>query len=114
MALLAGTRRPLDQPWEPFHPLAMDFLAALSAAVRQGCARREELAAFGFWCRRSRLEQLAQERPEDCRLVKTCHDGQAVEYYIPKSWIKIRPPRVASEAQKAAAMAALQKAKNKA
>ena len=63
---------------------------------------------------RRRLEQMAQERPEDCRLFKTCHDGQAVEYYIPKSWIKILPPRVASEAQKAAAMAALQKAKNKA
>ena len=63
---------------------------------------------------RRRLEQLAQERPEDCRLFKTCHDGQAIEYYIPKNWIKIRPPRVASEAQKAAAMAALQKAKNKA
>lgn len=58
---------------------------------------------------RRRLEQMAQERPK-----KTCHDGQAVEYYLPKSWIKIRPPRVASEAQKAAAMAALQKAKNKA
>ena len=50
---------------------------------------------------RRRLEQMAQERPKDCRLFKTCHDGQAVEYYIPKSWIKIRPPRVASEAQKA-------------
>jgi len=49
---------------------------------------------------RRRLEQLAQERPEDCRLFKTCHDGQAVEYYIPKSWLKIRPPRVTSEAQK--------------
>lgn len=60
MVLLAGTRRPLDQPWEPFHPLAMDFLAALSAAVRQGCARREELAAFGFWCRRAHLEQLRE------------------------------------------------------
>ena len=49
---------------------------------------------------RRRLEQLAQERPEDCNLFKTCHDGQAVEYYIPKSWLKIRPPRVTSEAQK--------------
>lgn len=58
MVLLAGTERPLGQPWEPFHPLAMDFLSALSAAVREGCARREELAAFGFWCRRAHLEQL--------------------------------------------------------
>lgn len=61
---------------------------------------------------RRRLEQLAQERPEDCRLFKSCHDGQAAEYYIPKSWIKIRPPRVASEAQKEA-LAKARKAANK-
>ena len=61
---------------------------------------------------RRRLEQLAQERPEDCRPFKTCHDGQAAEYYIPKSWIKIRPPRVASEAQKEA-LAKARKAANK-
>lgn len=66
MVLLAGTERPLDQPWEPFHPLTMDFLAALSAAVREGCARREELAAFGFWCRRAHLEQL-RKRHANCR-----------------------------------------------
>lgn len=45
---------------------------------------------------RRRLEQLAQERPEDCHLFKSCHDGQAVEYYIPKSWLRINPPRVAA------------------
>ena len=28
---------------------------------------------------RRRLEQMAQERPKDCRLFKTWHDGQAVE-----------------------------------
>lgn len=60
MAVLAGTARPSAQPWEPFHPLAVEFLTALSAAVRQGCARREELAAFGFWCRRARLERLRE------------------------------------------------------
>lgn len=60
---------------------------------------------------RRRLEKLSQERPQDCRLVR--RDGQAVEYYIPKNWISIRPPRIASEAQKEAARAALQKAKNR-
>lgn len=45
---------------------------------------------------RRRLEQLAQERPEDCRLFKTCHDEQAVEYYIPKSWLRINPSRVSA------------------
>lgn len=60
MVLLAGTARPSAQPWEPFHPLSMEFLSALSGAVRAGCARREELAAFGFWCRRAHLEQLRE------------------------------------------------------
>lgn len=46
---------------------------------------------------RQKLAALARDRPEDCRLVKASHD-----YTIPKSWIKIVPPRIASEAQKAA------------
>lgn len=45
---------------------------------------------------RRRLEQLAQDRPEDCRFVKTSHDGKAVEYTIPKRWLKINPPRSAT------------------
>lgn len=49
---------------------------------------------------RRRLEQLAQERPEECRLYRVSHWDQAVEYYIPKSWIKIRPPRQISDAEK--------------
>ena len=43
-----------------------------------------------------------EDRPEDCRLVKASRSGRAVDYTIPKSWIKIVPPRIASEAQKAA------------
>lgn len=51
---------------------------------------------------RRKLESLALDRPEDCRLVRVSHDGRAADYTIPKSWIKIVPPRIASEAQKAA------------
>lgn len=51
---------------------------------------------------RRKLEQLAQERPEECRLFKTCHDGQAVEYYIPKRWLKIRPISILNEEERAA------------
>ena len=29
---------------------------------------------------RCKLERLAQEHPEDCRLEKASHDGQAVDY----------------------------------
>ena len=45
---------------------------------------------------RRRLEQLAQEHPEKCRLLQVTHWDQAVEYYVPKSWIRINPPRVAA------------------
>ena len=38
---------------------------------------------------RQKLEALARDRPEDCRLVKVSHSGRAVDYAIPKSWIRI-------------------------
>jgi len=60
VTLLAGVEQPSAEPWAPFDPLALEFLEALSAAVRKGHGGREELAAFGFWCRRSHLEALAR------------------------------------------------------
>lgn len=60
---------------------------------------------------RRTLDKLAQERPEDCKVDKVSHGGTAADYIIPKAWVKIRPPRIASEAQKAASRAAAQKAK---
>ena len=60
---------------------------------------------------RRALDKLAQERPEDCRVDRVSHDGAATDYAIPKAWVKIRPPRVASAAQKAASRAAAEKAK---
>lgn len=56
-----------------------------------------------------KLEQLAQDHPDDCHLTKASHDGEAMDYTIPKSWIKIRPPRVPSQAQKEAWRKSLQK-----
>lgn len=58
------------------------------------------------------LAVLAAERPQECRLGRNCHNGAAVEYLVPKTWLKIRPPRTASEAQKTAARLALQRARN--
>ena len=58
-----------------------------------------------------KLDKLAQERPEDCSVDRVSHDGAATDYAIPKAWVKIRPPRVASAAQKAASRAAAEKAK---
>lgn len=60
---------------------------------------------------RRTLDKLAQERPEDCKVDRVSHDGAAADYIIPKVWVKIRPPRIASEAQKAASRAAAEKAK---
>lgn len=60
---------------------------------------------------RRTLDKLAQERPEDCRVDKESHEGAAADYIIPKAWVKIRPPRIASEAQKAASRAAAERAK---
>jgi len=59
---------------------------------------------------RHKLEQLAQERPDDCKLFKVSHEGQAVEYYIPKSWVKINPTRILSDEQRAARAAIARRA----
>lgn len=40
-----------------------------------------------------KLDKLAQERPGDCHREKTSHEGKAVDFVIPKAWIKINPPR---------------------
>lgn len=61
---------------------------------------------------RRKLDKLASDRPDDCKLHCVSRDGQALEFHIPKKWIKISPPRVSTEAQRAAARAALQKAKS--
>lgn len=47
-----------------------------------------------------KLGKLAQERPAECKLEKTSHDGQAVDYIIPRAWVRITPTRVLSEAQR--------------
>ena len=59
---------------------------------------------------RRKLEMLARDRPEACRLAKACRNGRAVDFIVPKSWIKIAPPRIASEAQKEASRKAIEKA----
>lgn len=59
---------------------------------------------------RKKLETWALGRPRECQLVRTSHDGRAVEYIVPKTWLRVRPPRSISDAQKAA----LARARNKA
>lgn len=58
ITLLAGVEDPESRPWVPFDPRVIGFLSALSQAIRESGERREEEAAFGFWCRHSHLEAL--------------------------------------------------------
>ena len=58
---------------------------------------------------RRKLERLQQERPEECRFDKESRGGSAVEYIIPKAWVRITPSRIMSEAQRVA----LEKARDK-
>lgn len=44
---------------------------------------------------RRKLEKLAHERPDECRLEKVSRYGEAADYIVPKSWIKVGPPRKA-------------------
>ena len=57
-----------------------------------------------------KLEALARDRPEDCKLVKAFHGGRAVDYTIPKSWIRIRPNRLLSNAEMVQRRNAIKKA----
>lgn len=66
---LAGGDPQDIRPLPPFSPQALDFLAALSAALRADPAAKGlgDVQAFAFWCRRSHLEQLCR-RHQDGRL----------------------------------------------
>lgn len=59
--LLAGSEETERTPWRPFDPRAVDFLSDLSELLLRtpGFRQWEEVCAFGFWCRRSKLERMA-------------------------------------------------------
>lgn len=72
-----------------------------------------EITAYSARLKR-RLCQLAQDRPDECRLVLDSSDGSA-DYVVPKSWIKINPPRYSApltEEQKEKRRAMLSAARN--
>lgn len=55
------------------------------------------------------LARLAGTRPGEVTHIKTSPEG-GTTYTTPKGWVKIKPPRVQSEAQRAVSMRAMQKA----
>lgn len=66
ITLLAGVLKPEARPWVPFDSRAVDFLAEISSRLRaSGAHRKEELAAFGFWCRRAHIKELERRHASD-------------------------------------------------
>lgn len=55
-----------------------------------------------------KLESLTASRPGEARRVKNHPDG-AQEYEVPKKWIRVQPPRVLTDEQKAAMTARFRK-----
>jgi hypothetical protein len=40
-----------------------------------------------------------KERPEECKLLRTNHEEMAVEYIIPKRWVKVQMNRIMTDEQ---------------
>ena len=61
------------------------------------------------------LLKIAEQRPAECKVVKTARDGAAIEFEVPKRWIKVSPPKTVNmtdeQRQKAAARLAEMRAK---
>ena len=65
ITLLAGVETPESTPWQSFDSRALNFLSDLSAEVlgAPDTRRLEAAAAFGFWCRRPRLDAMPPPFP---------------------------------------------------
>ena len=59
----------------------------------------EEQTASVYTHRKSlqkKLTALTESRPTECKLTRTSHDGLAMEFEVPKRWIKVSPPRASN------------------
>lgn len=59
----------------------------------------EQKTASVYTCRKSlqnKLLKIAEQRPAECKVVNTARDGAAIEFEVPKRWIKVSPPRVSN------------------
>jgi len=84
---LAGVEIPAAIPWEPFAAPVLEFLDQLSAAIRKESKENrlyEEIAAFGFWCRRSNLNAF-RNRYEDGRI----RLGRGLIFHIPATNVPV-------------------------
>ena len=82
--ILAGVRNLEIKPSEPFSGPVLEFLKQLSCEIRRERKQYEQLAAFGFWCRRSHMEEFKKRyldgRP---RL------GRGLVFHIPASNVPV-------------------------
>ena len=63
----------------------------------------------------TRIKKLNESRPDECEICAINNDGSLVAH-VPRSWVKISPPKKVSEAQRQAAserMKTYQEKKNK-
>lgn len=77
---LVGTRDVTGEPWEIFADPVLEFLNELSGMLRRECRDLPELAAFGFWCRKSRMLQDAKRFEDGVRRM-----GRGKVFHFPAS-----------------------------
>lgn len=77
LTVLAGSGELDDRPWQPFSGPVMEFLDALSAAIRHmPRSAGEEIKALGFWLRKTHLEELKRTYHQPGRL------GLGISFHI--------------------------------
>lgn len=67
--VLAGKEALTDDPRAVFSESVLDFLEELSGTLRKQCRDMQELAAFGFWCRRSHMEEYRERFADGIRRI---------------------------------------------
>lgn len=63
--VIAGTTELQVSPREPYSPLVMDFLAALSTDLQKHAREFPDVGALAFWCRKGNLIQLSRQIKDD-------------------------------------------------
>ncbi|WP_243110047.1 acyl-CoA reductase [Clostridium sp. E02] len=86
--VLVGTGKLVEEPWEPFCEPVLEFLNQLSVIIRrdQGTSayQRKETKAFGFWCRRTHMEEFNKRYQENKTRL-----GRGIIFHIPASNVPV-------------------------
>lgn len=92
VTLLAGVLHPKKRKAPVFDSLAMSFLEEVSKRIREDArvSSEPDIRAFGFWCRRSHLEQMKQRFREErvfeyAGNPQPVRKGKGMVFHIPPS-----------------------------